>query len=1029
MKKITSVLVGLLASVASAMATPIVVENFEGYPVGTQWKMWDRWGNPVTSTAEVIADPTNANNKILKVTVKGWNCFPEFPVPEEYAGKKIKDIFTSVRFRMYRPSTDNNDYKQLHVFFGSDVQYDCSGQYPYQGDRNVWQQRSYDIVNVPEGSTATALRLGIHCDISEYYLDDIMLYGQFDDYKTYDSQELNICTKNSSSSYTVYTTPTFIPEGKYLNVYTSRYTDFNAPFAGSGTLNIYGGGERTYLGEHNNKKYPDWHLFNGDVHIYPYKAVEGSAGFYGVVMATNGKTFSPEDIDNCIADGKACDMLRNNRVFLHNGAAMAFENGTRAAQYGELNTEAGSRIYGYYKATAGTGAYLIVGASNTDAIMAGRIAPMESSGKPLATCLVGLIKDGKGTYTITANDNCISGALRVRDGRVDICNDAVAAQKSKLSGGTGTPANNNAVAFVLGKGVLGGTGNIAGIVDVYGTLEPGTATKCGTLTMKDYVAGAKTSLRMHPGGMLRFKIRSADDYDRLVVASDIMLSNQTEDFTTSEEMPRVKIVLTEDYDVKVGDEFLLLTATQRTDADKWKWNVSFPSKLSWKIEERRNADGTYSLLLTVTSLEDDPGNTGGDDDNDKKDEEDEVIPESFGDDGSGKTLRDYADASRLHIGVAVPVSRLDVLNLSDAYAKIIRNEFNMVVTENELKFDWVEPSQNTFNYADGDRLLSVAEANGMLMRGHTLAWHSQVASWVSADGKKNDKGWSKAQLMDILKNHIMNVVGHYKGRIAVWDVVNECLDDDQSIVRSNPDGYKLRQQSIWTTVCGEEFIDSAFVWAHRADPSAILYLNEYGNETMGNAKAQAFYNLAKRLKNSGIPIHGVGLQSHLDAGRVNVDGIAKNIARFEPLGLECTLTELDLGIDTDTEEDRQLQARDYYRLVKAAMLQPNCRSVLVWGISDNMSWRMSNPLLWNGALNKKPAYFGVREALKYVGENVLTGDVNKDGQVTISDANMTVNRYLGENVNGFFQAAADVNNDKRITIADANGMINIFLLK
>ncbi len=100
--------------------------------------------------------------------------------------------------------------------------------------------------------------------------------------------------------------------------------------------------------------------------------------------------------------------------------------------------------------------------------------------------------------------------------------------------------------------------------------------------------------------------------------------------------------------------------------------------------------------------------------------------------------------------------------------------------------------------------------------------------------------------MDILKNHIFNVVGRYKGKITEWDVCNEVLDDDQSIVRSDPTAYKLRP-SIWATYIGEEFIDSAFVWAHQADPDAKLYINEYGAEMVGKTKTEAYYNLVKRV--------------------------------------------------------------------------------------------------------------------------------------------------------------------------------------
>ena len=120
---------------------------------------------------------------------------------------------------------------------------------------------------------------------------------------------------------------------------------------------------------------------------------------------------------------------------------------------------------------------------------------------------------------------------------------------------------------------------------------------------------------------------------------------------------------------------------------------------------------------------------------------------------------------------------------------------------------------------------------------------------------------------------------HYKGKVKEWDVVNECLDDDQTAVRTNPDAYELRT-TVWLRAIGEDYIDSAFVYARQADPNALLYLNDYGVELQGKAKSAAFYNLALRLKNSDIPIDGVGLQCHFSIGDVDSVKLENTIKRF-----------------------------------------------------------------------------------------------------------------------------------------------------
>ena len=206
----------------------------------------------------------------------------------------------------------------------------------------------------------------------------------------------------------------------------------------------------------------------------------------------------------------------------------------------------------------------------------------------------------------------------------------------------------------------------------------------------------------------------------------------------------------------------------------------------------------------------------------------------------------------------------------------------MGVGENAMKFDATEPSRNNFNFNAGDQIVNFALRHDMEVRGHTLAWHSQTSQWV------HNGNYSKEEMLAILKNHIFKVVGHWKGKITEWDVVNEVMAENQG--RGVGQGYQLRgkasgQESVWYDRCGEEFIDSAFVWAHQADPDAILYINDYNIGHWDNhyesGKTHAIYNLAKRLKEDGIPIHGVGMQMHTSVEGLNVASIERTVKEFE----------------------------------------------------------------------------------------------------------------------------------------------------
>lgn len=327
-----------------------------------------------------------------------------------------------------------------------------------------------------------------------------------------------------------------------------------------------------------------------------------------------------------------------------------------------------------------------------------------------------------------------------------------------------------------------------------------------------------------------------------------------------------------------------------------------------------------------------------------------------------QTARYHADQIGKNLGVCVSPNQL---NASTREGQTIYRNFNMLVGENAMKFDATEPSRNNFNFSQGDAIVNFAQKYDMEVRGHTLAWHSQTSQWVH-DGK-----YSKKEMLDILKNHIFKVVGHWKGKITEWDVVNEVMAENQG--RGVGQGYQLRgkgsgQESVWYDRCGEEFIDSAFVWAHQADPDAILYINDYNIGHWDNhyesGKTHAIYNLAKRLKEDGIPIHGVGMQMHTSVGNLRVDEIEKTVQEFEKLGLKCIITELDMpGSNPSTSSEQTTQATKYAGLADIICRYDNAPSMVVWGIADNRSWlencEQTKPLLFEPNFAAKKSYLKI----------------------------------------------------------------------
>ncbi len=284
-------------------------------------------------------------------------------------------------------------------------------------------------------------------------------------------------------------------------------------------------------------------------------------------------------------------------------------------------------------------------------------------------------------------------------------------------------------------------------------------------------------------------------------------------------------------------------------------------------------------------------------------------------------LRQLAAQRGMWIGTAVGSN----FPTNATYTSLLRTEFNMMTAENAMKWQPLRPSRTQINWAEADAMVDFATQNNMRVRGHTLAWHNQNPSWLLAGS------WSRAEAIQILEEHIAAVVGRYRGRIADWDVVNEAVDDQ---------GNRRTTQSVWEQRIGSDYIDIAFRAAHAADPNARLFYNDYNIEWPGRAKQNAVFDLVSDLIQRGVPIHGVGFQSHFQSGGVpSEQQLRESIDRFAALGLRVQITELDIRLQLPvTEAKLQAQAEEYRRVVSVCLAHPACDTVVVWGLHDGNSW-------------------------------------------------------------------------------------------
>ncbi len=316
---------------------------------------------------------------------------------------------------------------------------------------------------------------------------------------------------------------------------------------------------------------------------------------------------------------------------------------------------------------------------------------------------------------------------------------------------------------------------------------------------------------------------------------------------------------------------------------------------------------------------------------------------------------------------------------------LIRRQFSTISPENVLKWERVHPKPDTFDFSLADKYVAFGKKNGLAVIGHTLVWHSQTPRWVFQDA--SGKPVSRDTLLARMRNHILTVVGRYKGRIKGWDVVNEALNEDGTL-----------RKSPWLNIIGEDFIAKAFQFAHEADPSAELYYNDYSLENP--AKRDGAVALVRKLQAQGIKVSAVGSQGHYKMDWPAPAAVDSTIAAFAALGVKVSITELDVdvlpqarpqfrGADVNFRADTSTALNPYARALPDSVQQALARRygelfgaflkhrdalerVTFWGVNDADSWlnnwpvrgRSSYPLLFDRAGQPKPAFDAVVAAVR-----------------------------------------------------------------
>jgi len=334
-----------------------------------------------------------------------------------------------------------------------------------------------------------------------------------------------------------------------------------------------------------------------------------------------------------------------------------------------------------------------------------------------------------------------------------------------------------------------------------------------------------------------------------------------------------------------------------------------------------------------------------------------------------------AAAWKKHFRIGVAVSNQALEGRADEQLRLIAREFDQVTPENAMKWGVIQPDGVHWQWERADRLVDFAHQNHLDVLGHNLVWHSQVPASLFVDADR--RPLSRAALLARMREHIQTLVGRYQGRVWAWDVVNEAIDEDK--------GWR---RSPWFNIIGDDFMEQAFRFAHAVDPQARLLYNDYN---MHNPAKRAFLvDVLKGYQERGVPINGVGLQTHIGLDYPDLGEWERSVATYAGMGLTVHVTELDIDVlptpaDTGADvanraaysqqndpyrdglpaEVQQKLADRYEQLFRILLRYPgSVQRVTFWGLHDGISWknnfpvpgRTNYPLLFDRQMKAKPAY-------------------------------------------------------------------------
>jgi endo-1,4-beta-xylanase len=337
-------------------------------------------------------------------------------------------------------------------------------------------------------------------------------------------------------------------------------------------------------------------------------------------------------------------------------------------------------------------------------------------------------------------------------------------------------------------------------------------------------------------------------------------------------------------------------------------------------------------------------------------------------------------------------SEADAANYTELF-----QDFSLTTPENALKMPQLFVADGKWDFTAADKAVKLAAANNLTVRAHNLVWVSHNPSWLATAASN----MSDERLGETMEAHIKAAAGHFKGQVYSWDVVNEGMgnvphlhkcDNWICTLKTSATRRKSGISVDWTragdTSKNMTYIERAFRVAHETDPNAKLFYNEFDIHSE-NDKMMMVEDMIRDLKAKGTPIHGIGMQTHIESDNAmkayNATGFANVLKRWAALDIEIHITEMNIETrdslfdgKTDVEKEAAL-AELYGSILSLCLAEPKCKSFETWGIGDRHNslnghggeMPVPGAFLYDSFYQPKPVRFKLAEILANTAEVVL----------------------------------------------------------